>query len=1225
MYLHKSELEAGVVKLMRAMEGSDALEMCEKVLREIGTLGDGDVKDFVRESGDVVEIFVRGLRGGRQVPTLVIDFVYTFLVNDLLSPHNVQEVIGAISEGSWCEASKMKILQMSYYLMRYDNFHGGLSLALFRSIVRMVDDKNKQIQTTAKPIAMHLVDAAFSRACHGLPDKAHSDEEGCDAAEARCELAVGRDGRPLSERLPLRTELGPASPIDEGISLLRHLLQSSAGSREMSHFVVDVVGLVTQKDELFGYEEFRKMYGAEVMAVLSSLVRRGCSSKGGVYKVLVRIGQRHGQEFEKQIREMFEEIEKSYEALDGAEMKMFLDFFGGLDATVFNAHGAAIRRIFFRIVERASLDGVVGREDVIGAIEASLCSQLKAQEKAVGKRHPSTKVFFDKFSKVMHGKLSETCNAHRDVEGLLGIVLGFYAEAGDREQLERFMDLGARIGFSGAVCRSAVENRKHVQESWGVVLRGCKSHGGTILESISAFDAEEVFFLVKAVEGLSLSDGWGGRDKVDFLVSVFNILKPIVVEPLNIRIFEMILEGIANEGGADAGHGTKVFCSVVVDYAGQVEALTPDVERVVFGLLRRVLARDAESGGQEVLETLSEVLRLVTPEESWDTVLECIECACIPRLYSGLYPIVRWIVEGPGHLMESRHFETLMDCLLAMCMSPNSETSLRSVLVFQDVGECLMSRRASGMDSRGGRQAMDGAWVRYIDVLREVCGDGRSGLRDTAIKCLVMFFEAGAGAMSTEEFDFAACRGLGTVLERGKQLVGSSAREAHCTMALMVEECSRAIERTRYHEELCGRFLELAVDGICSSESCEVQGACIEGLRMMAKKASETEGEWQEGSDHSSDDAGFKTGVGDGKGSQCGVGARRLVLNAFRTILSRIPLDEERLGGMCLEVMELMQRQRLGVAEQRALIPLLRKVVHSSNKALQEKAIEMVRLWGDGGPGLDVQLEAYGSWVSLEDMRLARMLIEEIGKALGRGADEGRYCEAAMELVEYCKEEALWEDVVRAFTRASESVRTRGAFVSFVNGSRVILEESSRISRDGGSGEPEGVERAVAAAKRRERIVLEFLGFYHGMVSRFGGRACGKASHEAQPFEQGTEEDVREGYRIVVEMSDVGSGLGKESVWFKCYEILFQELETVYGDVVEKVRRVLGEYNELEAIYNGLHPRARQREVYTVLERMWRSGNKKLVHEVRDVLVECLRSKDYRVIDHVRRCLAVIL
>ncbi|ADM11186.1 uncharacterized protein Eint_030420 [Encephalitozoon intestinalis ATCC 50506] len=1238
MYLHRSELEAGIEKLMKTMEDHEVLERCRKSLREMDKIEEENIKDFIRETRDIVDAFVKGLRIKKQVPIFVIDFIYTFLVNDLLISSDIKEIISVISEGNWCEVSKMKILQMSYYIIRYESFKEDLALSLFKSIVRMIDDRSRQVQTTAKPIAMHLVDVVFSRACPVFKEEVQS-EEGEPESTAVCPDVL-EGNRPGSERLLVRGGFQFSNSINDGITFLKHLLENGNTSKEMNHFMVDAVLLITRKSDLFEYEEFRKIYDSEVMAMLMELIKRRCSSRGNVYKVLARLVERHNCLFEKQILAVFDEMEKSYSLLDDLETEMFLDFFGSLDILLFEGYSSTIRRMFFNILENASFDDEFGNEYVIDTIRNSLNGQLKAQEKTSGKFHSSTKAFFGKFSEILYAKLSDIDNVHPKVECLLEIVLWFYSVSGNKEFLDRFMVLGCKLGFTDVVCRNAIENRKHIQDSWWIVLENGKDHLGKIIESICIFDAEEIFFLIKGIEQPEPSCTWTSKERVDFLLSVFNIIKPVVVEPLNIKIFEMILGGILRESGSEEGYPTKVFCSILMDYVGHLEALTPDVESVIFVLLQKMLGKDLERNGLEILETLSFVLRTMTPESCWDTILQCIECSCIPCLYSSLYPIIRWIIEGCGHLISNEHFGVLIDCLYSMCLSPSSEISLKAIFIFQDIGESLMSRRAFDRSPKGKEEKnrdMNPAWAKYIKVLGEMTNDGRHMVCETAIKYLVMFLEAECEVMNSEELDFAANNGLIPVLEKGREFAKGRDSEAHCTLMLIMDECSRTIGKMNYHEELYGKFLELVADSLCNTDSSEIQNMCIESLKMMTNRISGTRDEGksicQEGSEHSPEDMGFKAGIGERKSLQPLQRLRDLVLNTYKLIFSSIPVNEGYSTSVCLDMIDSVKGFGFKSSERRSLIPLLRKFVHSDCQTLQEKILNMVGEWPAEDGGLDMQLEAYNDWIEFKDIRLSRMLIERIGRILSKDLEDTRYSEAAMDLVEYSKEKAFWEDVVRAFMKGSENIKTRASFISFINGCRVILKEAPKVKALQCSPETEGCsglgeeasESMAKAIKKRERIILEFLAFYHEVLSKFAPNTKRLDSHSMQPFDQTTESDVREGYKVIFEMSELGSGLGKESISFKCYEILFHDIELIYSDVVEKIRKVLTEYNEMEMIYNGLYSRVKQREVYTLLEKIWKSGNKKLVDDVKDVLVESLRSKDYRVIDHVRKCLEVIL
>lgn len=1235
MYLHRSEVEAGIEKLMKTAEDNKVLEKCRKLLKEIDKLEEESIKDFIRDTRDVIDVFMQGFKAKRQTPIFVIDFIYTFLVNNLLSLNDINEIIDVISEGSWCESSKMKILQMSYYIIRYDNFRGDLALALFKSIVRMVDDRSKQVQTTAKPIAMHLVDVTFGKACAVFKEEAQSEGDevnsttGCTDFLERC--------RPGSEKLLLRKGLETGSPIDDGILFLRYLLQNIGASKEMGYFVIDAVVLVTQKSELFEYEEFRRIYGTEVMEVLKGLMKKKCSSKGNVYKVISILVERHNCLFEKGIHEVFDEMERSYGLFDDLEMEVFLDFFGSLDILGFDSYSETIGRMFFKILEYTQFDSESGSEGAINALRSSLNSRLEARGLTDGRFHSSTKTFFGKFSEALYAKLSSTVSPHPSVEALLEIVLRFYAISGNKETLEMFMALGCKLGFTGAVCRGAIENRKHIQDSWHIVLNDCKGHLGSIMESVSGFDAEEIFFLIKAIESLDPANAWSSKDKVDFLLSVFNIAKPVIVEPLNVKIFEMILSGILRESSSGEGYSIRIFCSILVDYVGQLEALTSDVESVIFTLLQKMLSRNLERNGVEILEAMSEVLRTLTPESCWDIVFQCIEYSCIPCLYPSLYPIIRWIVEGSGHLISDEHFGILIDCLHSMCLSASNEISLKAVSIFQDVGECLMGRRALNRLPSSGEEkdkGMNSAWVKYIKVLGETTNDGRCMVREASIKYLVMFLEAESEIMNPEELDFAAKNSLIPLLEKGKQFSKVQEQESHCTLTLILDECSRAVGKMHYHEELYSKFLEVITDGICCSGSSDIQKICVESLRMITSKASEmnsgSKGQYQEGNDNSSEDMGFRMGGGERKSLAPLLRPRDLVFNAYKSIFSSIPSGEECSINTYLEMIDLAKEFTFKSSELRILIPLLCKFVHSENQVIQERILDMAEIWGFG---VDVQLEAYNSWMNFNDVRLSRMLIERMGKALSKNSEDSWYSDAVMDLVEYCKEKAFWEDVVRAFMKGSEGIRTRASFISFINGSKMILDEAAKVGASeslqemeiGNGLAEEPIESMVKIVKKRERIVLEFLMFYHDLLTKFASACSPLQSHSIQPFDQVTISDVREGYKVIFEMSEVGSGLGKESICFKCYEILFHDVELIYSDVIERIRKVLSEYNEMEMIYNGMYSRVKQREVYTILEKIWRSENRRLVGDVKDILVESLRSKDYRVIDHVRKCLELIL
>lgn len=1283
MYLHRSELVSDIERLMRSVEGeSTVTSKCEESLRVLDGLGEESVKECIRSNHCIIEAFVLGLSMEMQMPMFVIDYVYTFLVNELLAPDDVREVVEQIARGGWCEASKMKILQMSYYFVRCEGFTGDVVFSLFKTVFKLVEDRNRQIQTTAKPIAMHIVESVFNRACPRSRDMPCSVSEG---EEEDGEETCGAG----SDKLPQRKAFETLKAIDDGAHLLEFLLSKARTSGDTMCFTVEIIILITQKDELFECQEFRKLYGTGIADILVEQVRRGSSVKGGIYRIVARLATRHVEILGSLVQRILDEAEKSYRVFSECESQMFLEFFGDMDPGVFSSCGATVRRIFFRILGEASFENEDANRGVIRCIEKSLGNQMREQ---AGNRELSDltrRVFFDKFSRSLYTKLMGAKDVHPSTGGLLKMVLDFYAVAGDRESLEKFIDMGFGLGFSEVVCRSAVENRKHIQDTWDAVLRGGKERIKPIMESISSFNGEELFFLTKAIGTMDTRwEGglWTPKDKIDLCRYVFSIVKPVVVEPLNIRIFEILLTGILQE--EDGGYGTGVFCSIVTEYFEQAENLSPDIESVVFTLVQKMLMKDPERNGAEVLRTLSEVLRLTTPSGGWSIILGCIECACIPSLYSLLFPIVRWIIGEFSGPLDEDGLKTIIGCLHTMCLCEDGEISLKCMFIFQDVGECLVSRKMIGyIPSSGARPDVEdlekAAWIKYLETLGQMSGDPRPAIRETAARYFFGFIEAELNITDTDEWDFVSRHCLAPLFGESRRLIASSAPEDIGSSMLILRESNDMMRRSCYNRGLFGEFLSLMEYGICSSGSSDVQSLCIEGLRIATRRISEAvdkerkeehrdvgtcDGDVQamreEGmsgdGDVYSDGDGSKSGrkggsffegsgkcvFGDGvvmTGAKMqevpGVGLREQVLNTYRSILADGTVSS-RCGSVNLELIEVFRTFPFRSTEFSSFILFLHRLIGTGDRCIQERVLELTEHVGCMGGMCDVLLESYNSWMDSGDVYLSSMLMERMGRMLSRNGRSGRYGEVVSRLVEYCKHPSMWESSVRAFMKSSENIGTRTSFVSFVEGSSAILEElcmsfDSSVGGEDVKEEGESVDEArdrdgekkrqAGEARRKERMVLEFLSFYHGVILRFreaSTRAGG--GHGVHPFNPVSSTEISEAYKVILGMSEEKSRALRENIMLKCYTILFHDIGAVYEEMVPRIRRVLLRYNEIEAIYNGLCSRVKQREIYAILEGVCRSGDRRLIGDIKDLLVESLRSKDHRIIEYVRRSLEIM-
>ncbi|KAF9750350.1 hypothetical protein NGRA_3444, partial [Nosema granulosis] len=165
LHLEKKEIVKDIKKIMKESSNhEEVVSMCKQALEELDKHKEEVFKDYIKEHYVIVQSFISALSIKRHCPGYVIDYVYTFLANDVLMKSSLREITGSfLKKQTWSDHEKMKILQMSFYLIRHDKFNGEMVEDLVNYLCVLIDDGNAQIQNTARPIALQVFDYLLNK------------------------------------------------------------------------------------------------------------------------------------------------------------------------------------------------------------------------------------------------------------------------------------------------------------------------------------------------------------------------------------------------------------------------------------------------------------------------------------------------------------------------------------------------------------------------------------------------------------------------------------------------------------------------------------------------------------------------------------------------------------------------------------------------------------------------------------------------------------------------------------------------------------------------------------------------------------------------------------------------------------------------------------------------------------------------------------------------------
>lgn len=145
--------------------------------------------------------------------------------------------------------------------------------------------------------------------------------------------------------------------------------------------------------------------------------------------------------------------------------------------------------------------------------------------------------------------------------------------------------------------------------------------------------------------------------------------------------------------------------------------------------------------------------------------------------------------------------------------------------------------------------------------------------------------------------------------------------------------------------------------------------------------------------------------------------------------------------------------------------------------------------------------------------------------------------------------------------------------------------------------------------RKRERLLLNYLVVYHSTLTRFED-----------------EELVKMGFNTILDLTKIKNSntFNFYNLSFKSYHLLFNSISVVYDELKKILKKVLKNYNEEEKVNNMLFSSIKQKEIYLVFELLIESRNKALIEDLKIEITNCLKNKDFNVVEYVRKNLMIL-
>lgn len=712
-------IESRLVLFQKTYKSEPQRSEIRECIKEMKSYSSGDVKCFIKEHTMFIDTLI-SLLDCSKTPLAVIELVYACLIADMFAHEHILAIVNQIGKQSWSSQARMKILQMSFYFVRFDLYTGKEAFKLLRFIIECLDPSDPNLDSAARPIAVLLIEKILKKAV--VCKKSYCD---LDLETLKSQLNEGAGEAVQSEsveddersQINMATNGGPPLKYSRSYELLKEAdLSYSEDLTELLEFVYAQVHgkssynigfillSIIKHPEIFtipGIEEFVR---SKFFTLCHDILKYGkAEDKEPVYDSILKIQESYGTKFGACLEEFYSKLLRHY----GDKGDGFFRFVQGLFAAVLSEQ------------RKGSSDGCNIPVQLYDVFNKTL-DDLNLGRKADGRRFQflentllllknNTEFYNDAVDKILL-KMQGTREISVPVDGFIDESLKIVARNGHRDVFDRLLSICTVESMLGA----AFEMRWFMKDSWCIVMKRSTrvQRAPVITRRLSMFSLDELECFTRHIEEEEIESVF--ESTLDLLVlqthlklfedlirkvTKFDLLSAILVRFYS-HVQSTVHQHGAHEpcGAADSlqGTGAQAFDPGALAATSNKEAALV-VPISPLNILRAHVENNQHCY-KRALSCLSDIIRIMDPSDCWEVIFAIID-VCRDSIDDQV-PILLSITENFINGLEDRFVIKILNILKRMSLSQDNNTCLNSLFIYQEVGEFLITN--SILESGGG-------------------------------------------------------------------------------------------------------------------------------------------------------------------------------------------------------------------------------------------------------------------------------------------------------------------------------------------------------------------------------------------------------------------------------------------------------------------------------------------------------------------------------------------
>ncbi|KAI4290987.1 hypothetical protein PAPHI01_0261 [Pancytospora philotis] len=1214
------QFENSLTALQKVYKSEPHRTSLRECLREIKAYDGGDAAVFLKEHTSVLGTLI-SLLDCSKVPFAAVEMLHDLLGAGVFSQDDALALVSSLGTQTWSIRSRVKVMQMAFYFMRYDLYSGNEAFLLLRYSFDCLDQCDPGLESAARPVVRMLVEKILKRAVH--------------TPSSRCDLDLARlaehqemeqpqedDGtaKPALTRSLSQEELGRQAPVGpafaENILSALEYIDTQVQSRSLYGYGAILHQIVRYPNVLSipGLEEsVREHFFPAAFAILK---HGRPENKEPVYSALGVIQERYEAVFAQNLQEMYARLPRCYDERD--------DSFYAFASRLFQhcvprnkSAGTEMPPQLFEVYAQA-LSG-------LNAAKKSEAVRFKFLEQTVLLFDVNSQFFKESLSGIL-SKLEEARDVGVDANAFIRKGLRAAAAAENRELFERL------LGVAGpqTLVDAAIELRGFMKDSWAVAIGRTTEaqRRAQLFNHLGRFSADELGFVIKHANPSEMG-------------SIFDSATDLFTRDDGIAPLELLLRRISD---------FEVLTGILVRYYGCVQSLVPcapigkpkfpksqDLDPAVLGKLEIEDARTTTISSsplramlpfvkarsecyQKALMCLTQVIRTVQPSSLWDTVFEFID---LHRDMVDLQiPILLHISENCLSLLESRFIAKILGALKRAVQSEDNNTCLNVLFIYQQIGEFLItsafleqhvdrlpstadpSLAKASEDPSGGAGAPQ-LWREYIITGAVIMRDKRPFIPISVIKHIFSFIKAYNGFFAPADLDFIEKIML-------EQLLKISDADVQAFAIEELNEYSKSLSLGAF----MAQYLEHLAQLLFSSDNTLAQKA-FEGLQFHAREAYRAVNYVvceEQDSESSTQGAASTTECLDrpfnGKGTRKEQGSGFVIRTkktdglaqlVVRVLISSLEQLTTSSTPFASEILQMMGLFSYSPAEIERCVELFHGLIQKNNALAIETAECIGRVYAESGVP-DGALLCFSKWLGdpalgsivLGDVLFCDVILSKISAGMCAVRQHTAFNTALQSLQGF------------ALTNSAEK-----AIDCIIAGCKNTTKEENVRSFLRTTHELLSNDAAFVPSRMLERKMVEFVAFYHSLLQSYYG-AAGEAARR-------TVEECAP-YALITLLT----GKPYKNLRLKCYQVLFLDLAWCRGPLVPHLRSVLRAYmGELLISGTAVH-NMRTAEIIYIVRCLALLKDAALINSLRCEMNELLLSCNIEILEAVRQCFQVI-